>query len=314
MKNNSRSIKKVIKKRIEFSQKMSKSSQRSELRRTGVPKIVNPSGSRNEIRTGIKWNHIPITSSTVYNKKKYVDYDVVISIPSYDRYLKVKRLISQFYDQSTMYTFKIVLLNDGSPSKDYDELSKIFPEIIYLKNDKPNGKKLHWYCYNQLWEFLKNIECHAVLQTDDDFIICDNFLNKIVDIFFDQKNKNNNVRGISPHMWSFSKYNVDFEAWWNKNDFVDGISLLDIEVIKAMNYEMHDITTRDVTQVGAPVGAWDQINDMVRKMNGFYYRTSESLAFHDGNDDSKLHGDHRSKGGKGIYTKKITESLKKYIV
>lgn len=263
--------------------------------------------SRKEIRN----NKRTLLPPKHYDKKIFVDYDVVICIPSHERYEKIKRLISQFHEQPTKYTYKIILLNDGSKSHSYDKLIEEFPEIIYIKNDEPNGKLKHWYCYSQMWEHLKNIECHAVLQMDDDFILCDNFLDTILDIYFERKEIDDHMRGISPHTWSFKKGKVKHENWWNQIDFVDGISLLDVSVIENMNYVMHAITSRDVTQTGVPVGTWDQINATVNKMRGYYYRTPESLVYHDGNNDSKLHGDHRI-NGKGVFTKKLTESLKKY--
>lgn len=243
-----------------------------------------------------------------YKKKEFVDYDVVICIPSFDRYKKIKRLLTQLYEQSTKYTFKIVLLNDGSKSNWYDVLSEKFPDIHYLKNDMPNGKVLHWYCYNQMWEYLKNVQCHAVLQMDDDFILCEGFLDTIVDTFFQKKNENDKIVAISPHKWSF-KQHADFESWWNRKDFVDGIALLDDAVIKVMDYKMKPVNTEEVSKPGTPVRAWTQIGDAIKKMGGIIFRTEFSLVYHDGNDDSKLHGDIRKDGNKGVYTQKYIGNL-----
>lgn len=243
------------------------------------------------------------TDNIVYQKKVFVDYDVVICIPSYNRYVKVKRLISQFYEQPTKYTFKIILLNDGSTDKEYDNLIKEYPEIIYLKNKKPNGKILHWYCYSQMWKKIKNISCHTVLQMDDDFILCDNFLNVIVDLFFEGKTQNGSIMAIAPHSWSFKEIS-NFESWWNLKDFVDGIALIDEAVIKHMKYKMNPVDANAVSKVGAPVRAWTQIGQAIKEMRRIIYRTPESLVYHDGNDDSKLHGDVRSNGKAGVYTQK----------
>jgi len=246
-----------------------------------------------------------------YKKKIFVDYDIVICIPSYDRYEKVKRLITQFYEQLTKYTFKIILLNDGSDDRQYDELYKLFPEIIYIKNEKPNGKILHWYCYSQMWEYLKNIECYTVLQMDDDFIICDNFLDTVTDIYFNEKLKNNNVLAIAPHLWSFNKISRH-EIWWKSKNFVDGIAMIDDNVIKYMNYEMKIVDAIAISKVGAPVRAWTQISDAIKNIGGIVHRTENSLVYHDGNEDSKLHVGVRG-NGKGVFTQKIIESLKKNI-
>jgi hypothetical protein len=249
-----------------------------------------------------------VDKSIIYQKKAFVDYDVVICIPSFNRYEKVKRLIKQFYQQPTKYTFKIILLNDGSTNLKYKSLTKEFPNIIYLSNDKPNGKVLHWYCYNQMWEHLKNIQCHTVLQMDDDFILSDNFLDNIVDLYFQIKETQEYVMVISPHLWSFNKES-EYESWWKRNDFVDGIALIDDNVIKFMNYEMKPVDAEIVSKPGTPVQAWTQIGAAIKSMCGSIYRTDKSLVYHDGNDDSKLHCDVRKNGKGGVYTQKYIGKL-----
>ena len=299
MKSGERSIKRQIKRRVELN-KQSNMGVRDKYRIT--PKNPNPLPvglvSRNEIRTG-KRNPRP---PKPYHKKLVVDYDVVICIPSHNRYQKVKRMITQLYEQQTKYIFKIIILNDGSSSRWYDKIPKDFPDITYLKNEKPNGKAMHWYCYNQLWEELKNIDCHAVLQTDDDFILSDNFLDTIIDMFFDLKEKDSAWMAVSPHLWSFNK-NSNFETWWNQTDFVDGIALIDDMIIKNMGYGMQRVDAEAVSKAGVPVRAWTQIGDAINKIGGNIHRTENSLVYHDGNEDSKLHGDVRS-AEKGVFTQK----------
>jgi len=272
------------------------------------PTPLNTVGlTRNERRTGILLDKTPIVLRT-FIKKNVVDYDVVICIPSHNRFDKVRRLINQFKDQETKYTFKIILLNDGSSDDSYNKLMNEFNDITYLVNEKPNGKILHWYCYNQMWEHLKDIQCHAILQMDDDFILSNNFLNTIVDLFFEMKEKNGNFMAISPHLWSF-KINTEYEDWWKRTNFIDGIGLIDEEVIKYMNYEMQPVDAEAVQKVGAPVRAWTQIGAVIQKMGGMIYRTANSLVYHDGNDDSKLHGDIRINGKAGVYTQKYVGEL-----
>lgn len=248
------------------------------------------------------------TGLTAVPYEKSVDYDIIICIPSLDRYEKVTRLISQFNEQPTKYSFKIILLNDGSSDSNYDKIPEIFNNVTYLKNEQPNGKVYHWYCYNQLWENIKNISCYAVLQMDDDFILCDDFLDTIVDLYFTEKVKNPKVMAIAPHLWSFH-LEKEYESWWKRTDFVDGIALIEEGVIKYMNYQMKPVDVEEVSKVGAPVKAWAQISRAVVEMRGIIYRTDKSLVYHDGNDDSKLHGDLRINGEKYIYTQKFIKNL-----
>jgi hypothetical protein len=264
--------------------------------------------SRDEMRTGIKISNeensilnIGDVFRVPYSKKNYVDYDIVICIPSYERYEKIYRMLSQFYSQKTKYSFKIILLNDGSSDILYDKLVEIFPELIYFKNETPNGLSGHWYCYNQMWELLKNITCHAILNLDDDFILCDKFLDKTLNIFFREKERDNKILAIAPHTWSFNKIDSIYE--FPKNA-IDGISIFDSDFIKALNYQLNPVYFRRVS-IGNSAGVWKQISSIINHNNYSVFRTEYSYVWHDGNDDSKLHGDFRKK--KAIYTQNFID-------
>lgn len=236
-------------------------------------------------------------------------YDVVICIPSHNRFKKVNRLLKQFKEQPSKYKYKIILLNDGSSDIRY-ELFPIKYNLHYIKNKKPNGKEFHWYCYNQMWEALRDIKCRTVLQMDDDFILCDNFLNRIVGLYDNETSKDKQIAAVSPHLWSFEIERN--ERWWNNKHLVDGIALLDINVIISMNYGMSPVDTDEVSKPGAPVRAWPQIGKAIKDMDKIIYRTENSLVYHDGNDDSKLHGDVRKNGITGIYTQKFIDDMKTF--
>lgn len=245
-----------------------------------------------------------------YKKKIYVDFDVIICIPSFNRYEKVVRLLKQFYEQDTKYTFKIILLNDGSDDVNYNKIPEQFNNIIYLKNKESNGKINHWYCYNQMWEYVKKYESHAVLQMDDDFILCDSFLDIIIDYFFENKKENDKMRAIGPHLWSFNK-NSDKEIWWSKNNFVDGVALIDSVVLEEINYKLESVNIEKVKKLGVPVGVWNQISNAITNNDGYIIRTKESLVYHDDlNGDSVLHKKFRKKYNKIIYTRKFKGSSK----
>lgn len=311
MKQKNLNIKKTIKKKIEHRHsgviQLEKKTNRKAIMKV---ELTNTMNERNKLRLfgdSKKVLEVDLIKSDArivrgtYHKKVFVDYDVVICIPSHNRYEKVRRLISQFYQQPTKYSFKIILLNDGSDDVRYDDLLNEFHEILYEKNKKPNGKALHWYCYNQMWNNLRDIQCHVVLQIDDDFILSDNFLDTIIDLFFRVKEDNNRIMAIAPHLWSFKPI-CEYESWWKRKDFMDGIALLDVSVIENLKYALKPVDIKRVSKPGIPVGAWTQMYEGMRKMDGIVYRTENSLVYHDGNDDSKLHGDARK--GSGVYIQK----------
>lgn len=312
MKKNSINNKDLIKKKIEYRHKnilfLDKNQEKNnsemndrDLRRFNKvsPKPDISKLSRDERRVG---NYGKL-SEHVYVKNDNVNYDVVVCIPSHNRYDKLKRIIEQLINSNSKYSYLMVILNDGSSDERYDTLTTEFPGICYLKNDLANGKVLHWYCYNQLWKILRTVTSHVVLQMDDDFILCENFLDKIVDMFFEKKKENVKIMAISPHLWSF-KEKSDYELWWKRTDFVDGIALIDYNVIKFIDFELQPVDVNEVIKPGVPVKAWPQISKGIKDYGGIIFRTSESLVYHDGNDDSKLHSDIRKDNLNGVYTQK----------
>lgn len=275
--------------------------------RSAIQKKNNQYSDSNQSRIEKRSHKIKSKNIINYVKKIYVDYDVVICIPSHDRYDKLIRIVEALYNQETKYRFKIIILNDGSIDIRYKQIKELYDDIEYIENNTPNGKIYHWYCYNQLWNFLKKIECHAVLQMDDDFILCDDFLNKITDLFFEKKKIDSSILAISPHLWSFKEIS-DSEGWW-KTNHIDGIALLDSDIIKKMEFKMLPVDVEIVKKTGQPVRTWSQILDAIISMGGKIYRTEKSLVYHDGNDDSKLHGDARKDGKGGVYTQKYIGNI-----
>lgn len=313
------SIKKTIAKKIEFRGKQLKFINSGEQKKMDELDRLRIYGdgkksvdvrllTRDEMRIGIKPSNDKNIIATIgdifrvpYNKKVYVDYDVVICIPSHERYEKIHRMLNQFYSQKTKYSFKVIVLNDGSSDVRYDMLDEIFPEIIYIKNEISNGLSRHWYCYNQMWEYLKNIESHVVLNMDDDFILCDNFLNKTLDIFFREKKRNNRVLAIAPHTWSFDLTTSIYDFPENK---IDGIGLFDFNFIVALKFQLNPVHFKNIC-LGNSAGVWKQITNILNDNNYYVFRTEYSYVWHDGNDDSKLHGSFRKM--KAIYTQNFID-------
>lgn len=244
-------------------------------------------------------------------KKSDVDCDIIICIPSHNRYNKIKHLLTQFYSQPTKYSFKIVLLNDGSDEIKYDSIPKKFKDLIYIKNPTPNGKALHWACYSQMWSVVKHLKFSYLLQMDDDFILCDNFLDKIVEHLILASQLDSRVIGIAPHLWSFSNYNENIEeSWWKNNNSIDGIGLFHSSILKDLNYSLQPVSST-VSKIGHSVQVWNQFRTYSERNNKIFARTSTSLVFHDGNDDSQLHTNFRNK--KKIYSQRLDKSLLKYV-
>lgn len=228
-----------------------------------------------------------------YVKKTDVDYDVIICVSSFNRFDKVNKLLSMFYTQDSNYSYKVILLDDNSTDDRYMELKEIYPNIEYYKNNKNNGRKLYWYTVTQLWQYAKNYKSNTILMIDDDFLLCDNFLNTICDLFYYIKNENNNVVGIAPHLHSYMLY-ISQMDWWFNTYSVDGVCLFDRNFIESFNYQL-EIVSDDELKAEAHAHGWSQIQKRIKLENKMVYKTKYSLVYHDGNDESRLGGENKSK-------------------
>jgi len=276
---------------------------RNELRRSGTPPVpVSLVGrdaiSRGEIRRGVKkkiFVEYEIKDYGEYIKSETVDYDAIIIISSYERYDSLKNILTKLYSQETRYSFKTIIVNDGSIDKRYNKLKKEFKNIKYLKNNINGGVKYYWRTINKLLCESKKYETSAIIQMDDDFILCDGFLNNLIDTFFELKKENNSYMLVKYHLGKLDNILIDPETFFNpKLNFqgADGGTLFDQQFMNLIDYSIDDMS--DVAgHSGSHV--WHFINKMIIKMGVKCYIFRKSLAFHDGNDDSKMHPAIRSK-------------------
>jgi len=218
-----------------------------------------------------------------YNPEENVEFNVAICISSYNRYIKVKKIIDTLYSQETKYKFKIFLLNDGSIDKRYnnfnaDKWNKL--GLNYINNDINGGKQYYWRTVSTLWQSTKQYKYHALCQMDDDFVLCDNFIDRLMGTFYQEK-ENYNYMGFRYHIGDYNKIS-------NPSYFfgLDGGSMFDINFIKFINYSINRITfnIRDTDHSHV----WSFLSARMKIFGGLVYPLPKSLVKHDGNEDSKL--------------------------
>jgi len=215
-----------------------------------------------------------------------VDYDVIVCISSYNRFEKIDKLLSMFYEQKSKYSFKIILMNDGSDDVRYETLKKKYPLLDYQKNAKNNGRRLYWYTVTQLWQRAKINTSNTLLMIDDDFLLCSGFLDTICDFYFWIKEENDNVAGIAPHLHSYLM-GVEFMSWWYNAHSVDGICLFDRKFIESFDHKLEPVSEAELHAVAHAHG-WSQLQNKILRENRMAYKTRYSLVYHDGNDESKM--------------------------
>lgn len=308
MKYEKKSIKKIIKRRMELP-KQTKMNERNKLRMGVRDKFMitekkhRPVAvdlvSRNFIRTGIKKNnYLPnkpyepyeIKDYGKYIKPKDVDYDTIIYISSYNRYEKLVNILNQLYSQKSDYSFKVIVMNDGSTDERYLNLENEFSNTIHLKNVENGGVEFYLKTINSIFQEIKKYRTLSVIQIDDDFILCKNFINILMNKFLELKEENNIYMGIRYHIHSYVKdmiYREDYFDITKKYQGFDGGSLYDIQFLQLFNYELIPQEEQYMWHM------WFVLNSLVKKLGVLVYTLRESLAFHNGNDDSKIHPESR---------------------
>jgi len=215
-----------------------------------------------------------------YKKNADVDYDVIIISGSYNRYEMVENQIKSFFNQKSRYTFKYILLNDGSSDNRYDELKKLYPSIIYLKNKTSNGKKKYWKTITDLLQESKNYKSHAILQIDDDFYLCNSFLDRLMDLYFLKKEENNKILGISYHL--YGETHLTENRWGCENgSWADGGCLFDYNFFRYSGFKINEIP-ESRWNTGLSSGVWEQTSRSINYIGCSIYKTPVSYVNHEG--------------------------------
>jgi glycosyltransferase involved in cell wall biosynthesis len=224
--------------------------------------------------------------------------DIVICITSYNRFDMAKRLIDQLLTQNTQVKFKIILADDGSSDLRYSEFETYSDKLTYVRKEKNTGKAGYYQTMNLLWAEAKKYDTKFLLQTDDDFVICFNFLDTLMTSYENAKEVYTRLTVLCPHLYSFNK-NISEDKYYRIQHSVDGIALIDISVIKSMNYLVPK-PIKDVNHVGMSVGFWQLLDDAGKHNDGQVLRLYKSLVYHDNTNGSVMHGAFRN--SKVIFT------------
>lgn len=219
--------------------------------------------------------------------------DIIITISSYNRYDKLTRILDQLYSQSTKCSFSIVILNDGSDDARYANLKKNYPTINFINNKTNGGKLYYWKSINSLWELAKNkYQFEYLLQIDDDFILCDNFLNILYDDISRVRVSDNTYIAYSFHL--NSKNDLE-QPRWDCKYWIDGGGLYHIDFLKKIDFKIDEISKSRFNSKYISSGVWKQITKKINEFGFKILKSNYSLVKHDGNMDSKMNANLRKK-------------------
>jgi GT2 family glycosyltransferase len=213
--------------------------------------------------------------------------DVCIIISSYNRKEKLKRLIDQLNTQESKYTFKIILYNDGS--KGY-RIFKTIENLSYIEGTKNHGKFRYWKTITKLLQRAFNLyDFKYLIQMDDDFILDDNFIDKLVDKYKEIKKEDKKYIAIHYHIGQTIE-----EKQWGLDYWIDGGGFYDYKFLEKINFKIDEIQMhRWNHDKSLSSGVWHQISKKINDLGFKIYKPEISYASHDGNDDSKMNSELR---------------------
>jgi hypothetical protein len=219
-------------------------------------------------------------------KKKLGKFDSIVLICTYNRYEKVNNILADLYNQKTDYTFKPIIVDDASTEKEYSQLKKDYPEIDYIRLPKNNGKKQYWQTVTLGLKKSNDYDYKYLIQLDDDFILTDNFLNKLIKIHEKNHSKDNRYVATSFHLTS----NRDRDKTrWNMKFWIDGGGLYRYDFLKMINFQVDYISPmRWKNKTHLSSGVWQQISRKINRFGYKIFKTKKSLVYHDGNEYSVM--------------------------
>ena len=198
-------------------------------------------------------------------------------IPSFNRYDKLINLVNQINEYQNA---DILIYNDASNDDRYQNLPIIFNNITLINNKINNGKLNYNKTLIELFNtgIQKNSDYYVLLA--DDFILCKDFIKNLSPFL----NLNNIVNIFSIR-----------DKCWGKSGWVDGALVSSTEGIKVIT----SMVPKNLKAIeGKSTGVWESVTLKFSNQNVGEFKLvnlNYSLTQHDGNDDSKLHPNHRLK-------------------
>jgi hypothetical protein len=220
---------------------------------------------------------IHFDKSKIIKYENDFNYKMCFLIPSYNRYDKLSRLLTQINNETTA---KVIIYNDASTDNRYLDIEKQFMNVKVIHGSKNNGKANYQQTMSTLFTEANNSDSDYFILIADDFILCKSFQNI-----------------IKPYLNEYYITNVFSlrPEGWGRLGWVDGA----FSASKGGLSLIHSILPKTLKNVeNKSTGVWKKVTDYFTTVNKTNYKLialNYSLTQHDGNDDSKLHPIHRLK-------------------
>ncbi len=238
---------------------------------------MNKYEDRNNRRCNI--NNLQETSLNIKIEKNnnFKDKFVGVIISSYNRYEKLINIIDKILFENEKIEINIV--DDGSTDERYLNLNNIYPSLNIIKNEYNYGKEEYWKTINKLFSVCKERQYDYIIQIDDDFILCDNFVEKVI----------GEIEGTKFSCFHYQYGGDEVDRWGYGDNWVDGGILFKYDFLKKINFNIKPISKlRWRFDKNISSGVWHQLSKQINTNNLKVLKTKKSYVIHDGNEDSKM--------------------------
>jgi hypothetical protein len=209
--------------------------------------------------------------------------DFLFLIPTYDRYDSLVKIITVIEKQTKHLKCKIVVVNDNSNDKRYDNLTNSYDNIIYHKNPTNYGRDNFYMTVNELLTISRDNEAKHYVFLADDTLPSKNFINHIYSYI------NKGVKIVNTAINKEETY-----LNWGLKYWVDGCFVISHDVYHKINYNLIKSEIRkkfNNTTYGS--GVYKAFSFRFKKYNVKVHYPKYSLVNHLGHTDSVMHTEKR---------------------
>ena len=208
-----------------------------------------------------------------------VKYDIMIIISSYNRYDMLTDLLNKLNNQDSIYSSKIIVNDDYSSDIRYNSLNQDFANVTFLRSPINKGKDKYWQTMNELLAEVKKYDFDYVLTIPDDFDICDNFLDLLIE-------EHKSAKEIDPQVVCTSYANISKIKRWGLPHWMDGDSIFDKKFFEKINFTIDTIKPSGKNEGS---GVWKQISQKINTFKFKIHKPKNIFITHLGHTDSKMH-------------------------
>ena len=219
--------------------------------------------------------------------------DYLFLLPTYNRFDYLIQVLDRIVEQVGSLSVKIGIVNDFSNDKRYDELTKIYGDIlIYKVNEKNYGKNNYYLTVNKLLEIANNNKADKYIFLADDSLPSKNLL-KYVNMYTQNGAK---VVNIAIHQ-------KELITNWGLSNWVDGGFVITHDTYIKVNQKLEN-----VVRAGYGTGVFREITLRLNKLNIKIHFPKYSLLYHMGHTTSVMHTDIRK--NEQIHTYSFIDDVK----